>query len=99
MKWQADLSDFINLLLLASICTIGLYILQIQVLKTISAFTVNLSYNLEPVYSILLAMLLFNEAKELNISFYIGLSIIILSVILQTGSVFIKDSTTKRKTV
>ena len=94
-----DLSDFINLLLLASICTIGLYILQIQVLKTISAFTVNLSYNLEPVYSILLAMLLFNEAKELNISFYIGLSIIILSVILQTGSVFIKDSTTKRKTV
>ena len=94
-----DLSDFINLLLLASICTIGLYILQIQVLKTISAFTVNLSYNLEPVYSILLAMLLFNEAKELNISFYIGLIIIILSVILQTGSVFIKDSTTKRKTV
>lgn len=84
-----DASDFLYLLLLASVCTIGLYLLQIQVLKTISAFTVNLSYNLEPVYSILLAMLLFNEAKELNFSFYIGLVIIILSVILQTVNVIL----------
>ena len=73
--------------LLASVCTIGLYLLQIQVLKKISAFTVNLSYNLEPIYSIILAMLLFSEAKELNAAFYIGLGVIILSVILQTLSV------------
>lgn len=79
--------DFINLLLLASICTVGLYLLQIQVLKKISAFTVNLSYNLEPIYSIILAMIIFNEAKELNIAFYSGLGMIILSVILQTLSV------------
>ena len=81
------MSDFIYLLLLASVCTIGLYLLQIQVLQKVSAFTVNLSYNLEPVYSILLAMLLFNEAKDLNFSFYAGLGIIILSVVLQTVSV------------
>ena len=62
-------------------------LLQIQVLKKISAFTVNLSYNLEPIYSIILAMLLFSEAKELNAAFYIGLGVIILSVILQTLSV------------
>ena len=81
------LLDFTYLLLLASVCTIGLYLLQIQVLKKISAFTVNLSYNLEPIYSIILAMLLFSEAKELNAAFYIGLGVIILSVILQTLSV------------
>ena len=81
------LLDFNYLLLLASVCTIGLYLLQIQVLKKISAFTVNLSYNLEPIYSIILAMLLFSEAKELNAAFYIGLGVIILSVILQTLSV------------
>lgn len=81
------ISDFIYLLLLASVCTIGLYLLQIQVLQKVSAFTVNLSYNLEPVYSIILAMLLFNEAKDLDISFYAGLGIIILSVVLQTVSV------------
>lgn len=82
-----DKSDFIYLLLLASFCTIGLYLLQIQVLNKISAFTVNLSYNLEPLYSILLAMLFFNEAQELNTSFYLGLGLILLSVLLQSCQV------------
>lgn len=79
-----DMKDFLYLLLLALVCTIGLYLLQIQVLKTVSAFTVNLSYNLEPIYSIILAMLFFGEAKELNTAFYIGLAFIILSVLLQS---------------
>lgn len=79
-----DIKDFLYLLLLALVCTIGLYLMQIQVLKTVSAFTVNLSYNLEPIYSIILAMLFFGEAKELNTAFYIGLAFIILSVLLQT---------------
>ena len=42
---------------------------------------------MEPIYSIILAMIIFNEAKELNIAFYSGLGMIILSVILQTLSV------------
>ena len=72
-----DVSDLIYLILLASVCTIGLYLLQIQVLKVVSAFTVNLTYNLEPVYSIILAMLFFHEARELNGAFYIGLGLIV----------------------
>ena len=79
-------SDYIYLLLLSSVCTIGLYLLQISVVKVISAFTVNLSYNLEPIYSIILAMIIFKEGKELNFSFYVGLVLIILSVGLQTIS-------------
>lgn len=79
-------SDYIYLLLLSSVCTIGLYLLQISVVKVISAFTVNLSYNLEPIYSIILAMIIFKEGQELNFSFYIGLILIILSVALQTIS-------------
>lgn len=81
------IQDIICLSIFVSIFTIGLYLLQIQVLRTISAFTVNLSYNLEPVYSIIIAMILFDEAKELNTAFYAGLGIIILSVVLQTLSV------------
>jgi len=81
------LKDFLFLLILASVCTIGLYLLQIQVLKTISAFTVNLSYTLEPVYSIILAMIFFGEAKELTTVFYVGLGLIVLSVLLQTKRV------------
>jgi drug/metabolite transporter (DMT)-like permease len=52
-------------------------------LKRLSAFTVNLSYNLEPVYGILLAFLLFREDKYLQGGFYIGFSLIILSIGLQ----------------
>lgn len=77
-------ADWGSLLVLASLCTVCLYILQIQVLKKISAFTFNLTYNLEPIYSIILAMIIFHEAKDLNLSFYAGLGLIFLSVVLQT---------------
>jgi drug/metabolite transporter (DMT)-like permease len=75
--------DYVYLLVLALFCTVGLYLLVAEALKDISAFTVNLSFNLEPVYSILLAMLLFKENKELNGSFYLGLALILVSVLLQ----------------
>ena len=68
----------------ALFCTIGMYLLQIQALKQLSAFTVNLTYNLEPCYTILLAFLFYGEARELNLSFYVGISLVILSVLLQT---------------
>jgi len=77
-------SDVAYLFLLASVCTVGLYILFAESLKRISAFTVNLSFNLEPVYSIVMAFLFFNESKELNLSFYIGLFFVMCSVLLQT---------------
>lgn len=77
-------SNLYWLLCLSLICTVGLYLLQIQSLKHLSAFTVNLTYNLEPCYTILIAFIFFNEARELNFSFYIGVSLIIISVMLQT---------------
>ncbi|KIO54073.1 DMT family transporter [Flavobacterium hibernum] len=79
-----SLKDVYYLIVLASFCTVGLYVLFAESLKHISAFTVNLSFNLEPVYAIILAFLFFNESKELNMSFYIGLCFVILSVLLQT---------------
>lgn len=79
-----SLKDVYYLILLASFCTVGLYVLFAESLKHISAFTVNLSFNLEPVYAIILAFLFFNESKELNMSFYIGLFFVMLSVVLQT---------------
>lgn len=72
------------LLSLALFCTVGLYILQIQALKVLSAFTVNLTYNLEPCYTILIAFIAFGEGREVNASFYAGIALVILSVVLQT---------------
>ena len=68
----------------ALFCTVGMYLLQIQALKRLSAFTVNLTYNLEPCYTIVLAFLIFGEGRELNFSFYLGITLILVSVLLQS---------------
>jgi drug/metabolite transporter (DMT)-like permease len=68
----------------ALFCTVAMYLLQIQALKRLSAFTVNLTYNLEPCYAIILAFLIFGEGREINFSFYIGVALILLSVLLQS---------------
>ena len=68
----------------ALFCTVGMYLLQIQALKRLSAFTVNLTYNLEPCYTIILAFLIFGEGREIYFSFYLGIAMILLSVLLQS---------------
>lgn len=75
--------DFVFLFLLALGCTVCMCLLLNRAQKVISAFTVSLSFNLEPVYSILLAVLLFDEDKMLGTAFYVGLSLIVLSLVLQ----------------
>lgn len=78
--------DYPYMAFMVVVCTIGLCLLQIIVLQKIDAFTVNLTYNLEPVYSIIIAMIIFNEYQELNFSFILGIALIIISVVLQTWS-------------
>lgn len=75
--------DFVFLFLLALGCTVCMCLLLNRSQKVISAFTVSLSFNLEPVYSILLAVLLFDEDKMLGTAFYLGLILIVLSLVLQ----------------
>jgi len=79
-----SLTDAGYLLLLSLFCTVGLYIMFAESLKRIPAFTVNLSFNLEPIYSIIIAFLFFDEGKEVNASFYVGLFFVAASVVLQT---------------
>ena len=75
-------SDLWWLLALSLFFTVGAYMLQLLSLHKLSAFTVNLTYNLEPVYSIAMAFSFFGEARQLNFSFYVGLFLVFLSVIL-----------------
>lgn len=76
--------DALFLVLLALFCTVGLYVSFTEVLKKISAFTVNLSFTLEPIYAIFLAFLFFGESKEVYFSFYAGLFFVMVSLLLQT---------------
>ncbi|WP_313153834.1 DMT family transporter [Sphingobacterium multivorum] len=83
-RFIPSFSDGIYLILLSLFCTVGLYVLFAESLKKLSAFTVNLSFNLEPIYSIIIAFLFFNEGKQVNASFYVGLAFVLVSVLLQT---------------
>jgi len=78
------LEDIGYLLLLSLFCTVALYIMFAESLKRIPAFTVNLSFNLEPIYAIIMAFLFFSEGKQVNLSFYAGLFFVGTSVLLQT---------------
>ena len=77
-------SDWVMLFILAIACTHVTLILSLNALKHLSAFTLNLNINLEPVYGIALAFLIFGENKNLNSGFYIGTAIIMLSVVLHS---------------
>jgi len=76
-------SDVCWLLLLVVFCTVLAFVLQLRALKKISAFTSNLTYNLEPVYGVFLAFLIFNEHKLIDNHFYLGVAFIILAIGLQ----------------
>ncbi|PWK18030.1 DMT family transporter [Xanthomarina spongicola] len=79
-----SLSDFIYLFILASVCTAYAFIASVYVMRYISPYTVVLTYNLEPVYGIVLALILFPEKEIMSSSFYIGAAIII-SVVMING--------------
>jgi drug/metabolite transporter (DMT)-like permease len=78
-----SLSDWGWLLMLSWLCTVLAMDLMLQALQKISAFTQNLTLNLEPVYGIFLAFILFHENEKLANSFFIGFGLIALSVVLQ----------------
>lgn len=80
------------LLLLGSVFTVLPFLFQLQALRTLSAFTVNLTYNLEPVYSIAFAALLFGEYLEVGFSFWLGIVLIVLSVLIQSRRILRRKS-------
>ena len=73
--------DFIWLMLLALVCTVAAYIGYMDVLRRLSVFTVNVVYNMEPIYGILLAALFFGDKERMSPGFYLGGVIIMASVL------------------
>ena len=74
-------SDTLYLLLLAIACTLLPFVLSLVALRHMSAFDAQLAVNLEPVYTILLAIVLLNEHRELTPMFYAGVAIIVITVL------------------
>lgn len=80
IQFWPTLTDWGYLLVLALFCTTLAYALNLRALKHLSAFAANLALNMEPVYGIILAVILLQENKELSPDFYIGVVIIMVAV-------------------
>lgn len=81
-------TDWFWLLILAWGCTVFAFILSLNALKHISPFTTNLSYNFEPIYSIIMAFVIFKENQFLGSGFYMGFTLILIAVSLQMLRVY-----------
>jgi len=76
--------DYLYVFILGSICTAYAFIASVHILKFLSPYTLVLTYNLEPVYGILLAIFIFPETEKMEFSFYIGTLIIISTIIINS---------------
>lgn len=75
-------SDIIYLLILSSFCTAYAFIASVKIMKYLTPYTVMLTINLEPVYGIILAVLIFGEKEKMSPQFYIGALVILITVIV-----------------
>jgi drug/metabolite transporter (DMT)-like permease len=76
-----DARDALLLVTLALACTLLPFALSLVALRHISAYSAQLAVNLEPIYSILLAIALLGEQRELTFAFYAGVAIIVAAVL------------------
>jgi drug/metabolite transporter (DMT)-like permease len=74
-------SDFLYLIILGSVCTAYAITFSIEVMKQLNPFTIMLIINMEPIYGIILALLIFGDGELMSSGFYIGLSIILFAII------------------
>jgi drug/metabolite transporter (DMT)-like permease len=89
--------DWVWILILAWVCTSYAFNVSIKVMKHLSAFTVMMIFNLEPIYGILLSLAIWNEKAYLSPNFYIGF-IIVLGSILVNGIYKHKKEHSKKRT-
>lgn len=74
--------DWVWLLILGIVCTSYAFVISVDVMKVVSAYTVALALNMEPVYGIILASIVFKSSEYMSFGFYAGTIIIILAVFL-----------------
>lgn len=79
--FQLTASDWLYLVILSSVCTAYAFTTSVDLLKYLSPYTVMLTINLEPIYGIILALLIFGEKEMMGSMFYVGALIILVTVL------------------
>lgn len=82
IQWGWKGLDWFWMLILSGVCTVYAFSVSVELMKRVSVFTINLTINLEPVYGILLAVLVFGEKEKMTPQFYLGTLIILISVLI-----------------
>ncbi len=82
--FQITINDWLYLIILSSFCTAYAFIASVHVMKYLTPYTVMLTINLEPIYAIVLALIVFGEKEQMNTEFYYG-AFIVLFVVLLNG--------------
>lgn len=75
-------TDLLYLLILSTVCTAYAFVASVRIMKHLTPFTVMLTTNMEPVYGILLAVFIFGEKEKMSPQFYLGATIIFVTVII-----------------
>ena len=78
-----SLNDLFYLIILAVLCTSMVFVWMTEIMRHISPYSLIMAINLEPIYSIVIALLIFGESEIMSTSFYIGSSIIVGVVFLE----------------
>lgn len=81
-NFELSNSDWLYMLILAIICTAFAFVASVKVMEELTPFTVSLAINLEPIYGIALAILIFGDSEEMSSGFYIGTILILSSLFL-----------------
>jgi drug/metabolite transporter (DMT)-like permease len=89
-----SLGDWMWIAVLALVCTVYAYAVAINLTKKLSVFFIQLTLNLEPVYGIILALIVFGQSEVMSWNFYLGTVVILGAVIAYP---FVKDRFTKPK--
>ncbi len=79
LTWEGY--DWFWILILSGVCTVYAFSVSVELMKRLPVFSINLTINLEPVYGIILAVLIFGESEKMTPQFYLGTAIIVVSVL------------------
>lgn len=74
-------SDWLYIAILAGACSVYAYTVAVELMKRISVFMIQLTLNLEPVYGIIMAVIIFGQQEKMNLNFYIGTMVILSAVV------------------
>ena len=81
LLFQFSVNDFLWILILSSVCTAYAITKSISLMKVLNPYSIMLILNMEPIYGIILALLIFGKNEFMNLYFYIGLALIMIAII------------------